>query len=746
MIIKKQLLKKVSSTLFVSAMIVLMFTSMSSSAEVNYYDETNHSMNIVSFDTGSLSVNVTAEHSTLADITTLRITNGTLNSVDVYWIRNNLVNLETFEVIEDGAFVGNAVPSMAFGSFNFVNVTLTTVTTIGDSAFSDCSSLEYVNLPMVEIIGENSFGNCGKLSTIIAPNVTTIGNDAFWSSKLETIDMPELFYIGEGAFFRCYQLVSVNIPNVGSIGESAFGYCNNLTDVYMPNVISIGAQAFQECTGLTSISLPNLTSVEGSVFKGCNNLASVYLPNVTRIEGNAFQGCSQLDSLTLGSTVPTVYDAEVFAGLPATRKLYVPNEAIPFYKEYNDGDDPASDLWYGWTVHGMNELFYVTYNPNGATDGNVPTDELSYISGESVTVLGQSDLLKTGHAFSGWNTLANGNGANHIQNDTFTITGNTTLYANWTAIYSVTYHANSATSGDVPVDSTVYYQDDEVTILDQNTLVRTGYVFAGWDTAADGNGESCSPGDKFNIYNDVALYAQWDKVKESSSGSSGRRYVAGPSDDLSNVESSATSTLRVYAGVKANYDFSASESPVLGVSFEPMQNKGTVEARVHVLSEKPSNVVESSAKSYVMMDIVVGSQGTISSTNAKDITISFKVTKQWIEENNIDISTIRLSRYHDDQWNDLLTILENEDDEYIYFSATTPGFSVFEIKGDSISITDDEVDQPSEDVVEPFEDVATTENGKDKNTGYISLILGSLAIIGTAGYIYWTKQNKGGKQ
>ena len=76
--------------------------------------------------------------------------------------------------------------------------------------------------------------------------------------------------------------------------------------------------------------------------------------------------------------------------------------------------------------------YSVTYNANGATSGDVPTDGTNYSSGATVTVKGNTgSLAKTGFTWAGWNTKADGNGTDYAENATFTISANTTLYAKW---------------------------------------------------------------------------------------------------------------------------------------------------------------------------------------------------------------------------------------------------------------------------------------------------------------------------
>ena len=79
-----------------------------------------------------------------------------------------------------------------------------------------------------------------------------------------------------------------------------------------------------------------------------------------------------------------------------------------------------------------------------------------------------------------------------------------------TPTYTVTYDGNGHTGGSVPTDSTVYKENDTVTVLDKGDLVKTGYTFAGWNTATDSSGTDHAVGSTFIMgAAEVTLYAQW---------------------------------------------------------------------------------------------------------------------------------------------------------------------------------------------------------------------------------------------
>ena len=107
---------------------------------------------------------------------------------------------------------------------------------------------------------------------------------------------------------------------------------------------------------------------------------------------------------------------------------------------YVDGEYEESGLaQLNWSFVAGSVTYSVTYNGNTSTSGAVPSDTGSYQSGDVVTVASNSGTLaKTGYAFDGWCTTqsvagAACSGTSQAEASTFTITGDSTLYAQWTA-------------------------------------------------------------------------------------------------------------------------------------------------------------------------------------------------------------------------------------------------------------------------------------------------------------------------
>ena len=86
-------------------------------------------------------------------------------------------------------------------------------------------------------------------------------------------------------------------------------------------------------------------------------------------------------------------------------------------------------LYAKWTA---NPTYNVTYESNGADSGDVPIDNTNYEEGQTVTVLGNTNLLKSGHGLVWWNTEPDGTGITYLEGKSFSIgAADVTLYAIW---------------------------------------------------------------------------------------------------------------------------------------------------------------------------------------------------------------------------------------------------------------------------------------------------------------------------
>ena len=107
----------------------------------------------------------------------------------------------------------------------------------------------------ITTIGNYAFCNCTSLSSITIPDiVTTIESGAFFKcTSLKTITLPEsVTIIGDKAFENCTSMTSLTLPeNLKVIGSRAFYGCSQMKLLTLPNgELSVGESAFDECPGI----------------------------------------------------------------------------------------------------------------------------------------------------------------------------------------------------------------------------------------------------------------------------------------------------------------------------------------------------------------------------------------------------------------------------------------------------------------------------------------------------------------
>ena len=268
------------------------------------------------------------------------------------------------------------------------------ITSIGESAFRDCTGLTSVSFPAsLTSIGKNAFRDCSGLTSVSFPaSLTSIGGWAFGGCKgltSVTVDVgnstykavDNVVYTKDGTtlVFAAGGLTSVNIlPSVTSIGLGAFDGCTGITSVSFPaSLTSIGLGAFRDCTGITSVSFPaSLTSIGTWAFRSCRGLTSVtvdngnskyksvdnvvytkdgttlvfaaggltsvnILPSVTSIGNGAFDGCTGITSVSFPASLTSIGEGAFSSCDNLTSATFADATGWAVYNDYKYEDRDA---------------------------------------------------------------------------------------------------------------------------------------------------------------------------------------------------------------------------------------------------------------------------------------------------------------------------------------------------------------------------------------------------------------------
>jgi len=133
------------------------------------------------------------------------------------------------------------------------------------------------------------------------------------------------------------------------------------------------------------------------------------------------------------------------------------------------------------------------------------------------------------------------------------------------------------------------------------------------------------------------------------------------------------------------------------LTFKTKNKVADVSIEVGSLKEKPSNLVETSGIIYQYIEIVTDK---IKEDDIEFVSINFKVSKEWINENDIDESSINLNWYIDNSWKKLKTNKINFDNNYIYFNSVSSGFSVFAVTGEKNIKKTETVEETQKETIE----------------------------------------------
>ena len=200
-------------------------------------------------------------------------------------------------------------------------------------------------------IGEKAFTDCSRLTSLTLPvGITSIGYDAFaYCSGLTSLTLPAgITSIGEYAFSGCSGLTSLTLPaGITSIDKYAFSGCSRLTSLTLPaGITSIGEFAFSYCSGLTSIYVyaEKVPRIGRYAFEGCaSRKCTLYVPkgtydNYRLSEFGYFENIVEFDPTGIDKTTTSTNVEEVSRYSADGQRLAVPVKGLNIVK-YSDGSE-----------------------------------------------------------------------------------------------------------------------------------------------------------------------------------------------------------------------------------------------------------------------------------------------------------------------------------------------------------------------------------------------------------------------
>ena len=329
------------------------------------------------------------------------------------------------------------------------------------------ADLTSIKLPSSLIkIKDDAFNSMDTLKSLVidggAPNLNELGERSFSGcSNIEELDLSnsKLTSIPEGAFAYCKNLKTIKLPStITSIGDEAFYNCQSLTNIEgldNCNLKSIGSAAFSNCKALENLdfSQSTFTNVPSKAFNGCSALAKITLPNtLTTIGGYAFYACYGIPQLDLSNTALTTLENYALYQMRETTKFSLPD-----------------------SISSIGTHAFSVSTSNGAVPTVLPAslkDKVNYKDAAT------SPWLNRKVMFTDEN------------------------------VKTIHFYGNGATIGDT---EPMFVSEGSKVTLPSCGFSKTNYIFKGWNTKADGTGESYKPNATLTTI-PSKLYAQWAKT------------------------------------------------------------------------------------------------------------------------------------------------------------------------------------------------------------------------------------------
>ena len=183
--------------------------------------------------------------------------------------------------------------------------------------------------------------------------------------------------------------------------------------------------------------------------------------------------------------------------------------------------DTSSTTYYAFYTKDVTLYYYNgSKHTSSVVKRNVTTDATKYTSKEGSTI--PTPASYDGATFKGWSCRPN-----VVEARYFNATAVAVLYAYYQKDITVSYDKNDGTGTIAPASGTKTYiskavstdasvalttLNPSITVSDGSGFTRTGYVFSGWNTKADGTGKNYAKSEKAEFSESTTLYAKWTAI------------------------------------------------------------------------------------------------------------------------------------------------------------------------------------------------------------------------------------------
>ena len=412
--------------------------------EENLPDVIKVLVNGISMDGSSLEDAIKDSKVAVADVTSIELVSGEITQNDLAYLAQ-ITNLEKFTMHlgEDLILHGkDGNPTTVLGP----------------------------NTAVLNFAPKASGSSKGELREVHLEGVTEIQKGGIVSDSVEIVDLPDATEVGDDAFNGFGWLEKVSLPKAETIGMRAFYKCTRLTDVTLEAVKTLKKDSFYYTNSLKRLTLPaTLETIEniqfGRVGQGNKAGTRVVMKGMTppTVASGAFTGVSQttISTVTVPAGALDAYLAQInaensSAGLIRKKEtmwnnLYLREEgsyAVEYYSEYVTGVKVA----------------YVK-------------------AGEGITAEKVASATKAGNIFKGWNTKKNGTGEAFGEGSV--PTDDITVYPVFAAACTIQVHQEDGTTTKLEVEKGQAIRENLPA-----APTKEGYLFKGWNTSADGTGET----------------------------------------------------------------------------------------------------------------------------------------------------------------------------------------------------------------------------------------------------------------